>query len=79
MMNKKKTAVARQRNAPLTADELQQIKGGFRAIPGTIERFQMARWDEIGLRIQDDTATFGQNNPGVVKLGLGGILTERRP
>jgi hypothetical protein len=78
-MNKKKASVTKQKHTPLTAAELQQIKGGYRAMPGTIASFQAARWDEIGLRIQDDTDTFGRNNPGAPKPGMASILTERRP
>lgn len=45
----------------LSTDDLKQIKGGYREMPGNISSSQSVRWDEITIRFHDDRDTRGIN------------------
>ena len=58
----------------LTSEALRQVKGGYREMPGVAAGVVSVRWDEIGLRVDNDGDTSAMpiptNQPNSPSLGL---------
>ncbi|WP_367392583.1 hypothetical protein [Lewinella sp. LCG006] len=52
-MNQKRHNTNKKQPKALSNEELKQVKGGYREMPGTINSSLSVRWDEIIIRMQD--------------------------
>ena len=52
-MNQKGLNSNKKQPTALSTEELKQVKGGYREMPGTINSSLSVRWDEIIIRMQD--------------------------
>ena len=64
VMKKNNSYTTKKTATPLNDQEMLQLKGGYRAVRGTIATTVSSRWDEIGIRLQDNPDTIINNQPG---------------
>lgn len=74
-MDQRKLNSSKKLPQSLSTNELKQVKGGYREMPGTISGSLSVRWDEITIRLHDERDTRGIN--GRPRPGSSGGMTQR--